>query len=175
MHWIQLRVRSYLRSIVSRYSPMILWRSSWNSPMRSFSFFLKVLVMEMRVRSVGVPASHPGLLRLERLALSRSSSLVLMLLATLLTCHQNHVLELRTNRLRHLSFRRGLCAEMDVCGYRARIFSSDWDLWGVLLNSVQALSMQITLPKLNGENAHGIMVRESWQLGSPRKCWEEHE
>jgi hypothetical protein len=87
--------------------------------MRYLSFFFKVLVMEMWVRSVGVPAAHLGLLWLERLALSRSSSLVLMFLATLLTYHQNHVLGLCTNSLRHLSF----------CGdYVQRLTSMDTEL-----------------------------------------------
>ena len=75
-----------LRSIVSLYSFIILSRKTWNSPIRSLSFFRWLLVILILVRSVGVPSSHPFTFLLAALPLSRSSSFALIDLAILLTC-----------------------------------------------------------------------------------------
>ncbi len=79
-------VMANLRSMVSLYSPIILSRSAWNSPIRSFSFFRWLFVIVVRVRSVGVPSSHPFTRRLATLPLSSCSSSPLIVRAIFVTC-----------------------------------------------------------------------------------------
>ncbi len=79
-------VMANLRSMVSLYSPIILSRSAWNSPIRSFSFFRWLFVIVVRVRSVGVPSSHPFTRRLAMLPLSSCSSSPLIARAIFVTC-----------------------------------------------------------------------------------------
>jgi len=79
-------VMANLRSMVSLYSPIILSRSAWNSPIRSFSFFRWLFVIVVRVRSVGVPSSDPFTRRLATLPLSSCSSSPLIVRAIFVTC-----------------------------------------------------------------------------------------